>query len=53
MQLNNLMRNLKGRKRQVILSLCIFFLNYFLDRFTKYIAIVNLKGKESKEFFNN
>jgi signal peptidase II len=42
-----------GRKRQIILSLGIFFINYFLDRFTKYIAIVYLKGKESMIFFNN
>jgi signal peptidase II len=47
------MQYLIGRKRQIILSLGIFFFNYFFDRFTKYIAIVNLKGKESKEFFNN
>jgi signal peptidase II len=47
------MRNFIGRKRQIIFSLSLFFINYFIDRFTKYIAIVNLKGKESKVFYNN
>jgi lipoprotein signal peptidase len=47
------MKILIERKRQIILSLGIFFINYFLDRFTKYIAVEFLKGNGSRSFFNN
>jgi len=35
------------------MALGIFLINYFLDRFTKYIAVEYLKGNESRSFFNN
>jgi signal peptidase II len=35
------------------MSLGIFFINYILDRVTKYIAIEYLKGNEGIRFFNN
>ncbi len=41
------------RKRQIIISLVIFFINYFLDRLTKCIAVEYLKGNGSKSFFYN
>ena len=47
------MKILIERKRQIIMSLGIFFINYFLDRFTKYIAVEYLKGNGSRNFFNN
>ena len=47
------MKLLIERKRQIIMALGIFLINYFLDRFTKYIAVEYLKGNESRSFFNN
>jgi len=44
---------LTERKRQIIMSSGLFFINYFLDRFTKYIAVEYLKGAESRSFLNN
>jgi len=47
------MKILTERKRQIIMTLGIFSINYFLDRFTKYIAVEYLKGNESKSFIKN
>ena len=47
------MKILMERRPQIIMSLGIFFTNYFLDRFTKYIAVEFLKGNGSISFFNN
>ena len=47
------MKILLERKRQIIMSLGIFFINYILDRITKYVAIEYLKGNEAIRFFNN
>jgi len=47
------MKILTERKREIILSLGIFFINYFFDRFTKHIAVEYLKGNEPISFFNN
>jgi len=47
------MKILMERKRQIIMSLGVFFANYILDRFTKYIAVEYLKGNEAISFFNN
>ena len=47
------MKMLIGRKYQIILTLGIFFINYFIDRFTKYIAAEYLKGSGTKGFLNN
>jgi len=47
------MKILIERKRQIIMSLGIFLINYILDRFTKYIAIEYLKGNGAKSYFNN
>ena len=41
------------RKRQIILTLGIFFINYFLDRLTKYFAVEYLKENGARSFFNN
>jgi signal peptidase II len=35
------------------MSLGIFFINYFLDRFTKFIAVEYLKGNGSRSFFHD
>ena len=46
------MKILIERKRQIIMSLGIFLINYVFDRFTKYIAVEYLKGNEARSFFN-
>jgi len=35
------------------MALGIFFINYFLDRLTKYLAVEFLKGSGSRSFFSN
>ena len=50
---NNIMRNLKERKRHIIMTLSIFSVNFILDRLTKHIALEYLKGNDSIIFFNN
>jgi signal peptidase II len=47
------MEHFEERKRYVILVLGIFFINYFLDRLTKFIAIKYLKGNDSIKLLNN
>ena len=47
------MEILIGRKRQIIMALGIFLINYIIDRFTKYIAVEYLKGNGARSFFNN
>ena len=47
------MKILTERKRQIIMTLGVFFINYILDRFTKILAVGHLKGKGSIRFFNN
>jgi len=49
----NSMKILIGRKYKIILTLSIFSINYFIDRFTKYIAVEYLKGSEAKGFLND
>lgn len=41
------------RKNYILPVLGIFFVNYFLDRITKYIAIEHLKNKMPINIFNN
>jgi signal peptidase II len=47
------MKILMERKRQIIMTLGLFCINYFLDRLTKYIAVEYLKGNGARSFLNN
>jgi signal peptidase II len=41
------------RRKQIALSLVVFFVNFFCDRVTKTMAVVLLAGKEPLSFLNN
>ena len=47
------MKMIYERKKQIIMTLGVFFANYILDRLTKCIAVETLKGQEAIRFFNN
>jgi signal peptidase II len=47
------MKILTNRKNQIIIVLGIFFVNYILDRVTKYMAVAFLKGNDAIRYFNN
>ena len=47
------MKILLNRKLQIIVSLSIFSINYFFDRFTKHIATEYFKGNGSRSYLNN
>ena len=42
-----------GRKKHIIMVFGVFFINYFFDRLTKFIAVKYLKDIGSLSFFNN
>ena len=41
-----------NRKKEIILTNGLVFVNYFLDRITKLLAVLYLKGNEPIEYFN-
>jgi signal peptidase II len=41
------------QRKQIIITLSVFLANYFVDRLTKYLAEMFLKGREALRLFHN